>query len=152
MERSFLEIKVYPDDILRRECEPVRKVGSAEKELIGKMAFAMKYFQGVGLAAPQIGVSRQIVVADIGEGLIALANPELIRVKGAETMEEGCLSVPGASIEVERACSLTISGIDRDNKPVRLNLSGFMARVLQHELDHLKGKLIIDYGENCSAR
>lgn len=152
MEKNFLEIKVYPDDILRSECKPVKKVGPGEKELMRKMAFAMKYFQGVGLAAPQIGVARQIVVADIGEGLIALANPEIVRSRGEEIMEEACLSVPGASVEVKRARILTISGVDPDNNQVSFNLSGFIARVLQHEVDHLKGKLIIDYDENYSVR
>jgi peptide deformylase len=143
--RKILEIKKYPHPILRKKCELVEAVSMQEIELFEKMVFTMRAFNGIGLAAPQIGRSRQLIVADTGEGTIKLANPQIIEVKGNDKMVEGCLSIPGADVEVKRRYKVTVKGLNEKGKIVEIKAKGLLARVLQHEIDHLKGKLIIDY-------
>jgi len=116
-----------------------------EVELFENMVFTMRAFNGIGLATPQIGISRQLIVADTGEGVIKLANPQIIEVKGNDKMVEGCLSIPGADVEVKRRYKVTVKGLNEKGKMVEIKAKGLLARVLQHEIDHLKGKLIIDY-------
>ena len=116
-----------------------------EVELFENMVFTMRAFNGIGLAAPQIGIPRQLIVVDTGEGLIKLANPQIIQVKGSDKMVEGCLSIPGADVEVKRRYKITVKGLNEKEKAVEIKAKGLLARVLQHEIDHLKGKLIIDY-------
>ncbi len=112
--------------------------------LIDRMAQTMYDSKGVGLAAPQIGVSLRVVVADVGQGLTALVNPEIMEGDGEESMEEGCLSVPGARVEIPRTKSIVVSGLDREGRELTLRAENLLARVIQHEIDHLNGVLIID--------
>ncbi|MBN2755361.1 MAG: peptide deformylase [Candidatus Goldbacteria bacterium] len=138
-------IKVYPDSILRVRSTEVEKIGHLEKVLFRQMLEIMKAFKGVGIAAPQIGISRRLIVVDTGEGPVFMANPRIINGSGLEVMEEGCLSVPGALVDVSRKSNVTVTGINEKGKFKEIKAEGFFARALQHEIDHLEGKLIIDY-------
>ena len=109
------------------------------------MAKLMYLSQGVGLAAQQVGIDKQLAVIDIGNGLIKFINPVIIKRQGIDLLEEGCLSVPGVSIKVKRAKSVTVHFLDEEGSVQQLHADGLLARALQHELDHLAGVLIIDY-------
>ena len=140
-----LKVNVYPDKVLRKKCILVDRVSEAEAALFERMFYAMHHYSGIGLAAPQIGISRSLIVADIGEGAIALANPVIVQTKGSGSMQEGCLSVPGIGVVVDRPEEIIVRGINNKGKTVEIEARGLLARVLQHEIDHLQGKLIIDY-------
>jgi peptide deformylase len=107
---------------------------------------------GIGLAAPQIGVIKRLIIADIGEGLLSLINPEILDRRGEASLLEGCLSLPNVGVEVRRNESIVIRGIDMAGREVVRDLSGLMARVVQHEIDHLNGVLILDYGPVVNLR
>ncbi len=109
------------------------------------MAQMMYDSSGIGLAAPQIGVSKALVVIDDGNGLYKLANPRIVKGSGWYTQEEGCLSVPGVGIKVRRLKSIVVEALDEEGKKVTIKADGLLARVFQHEIDHLNGKLIIDH-------
>lgn len=140
-----LEIRKYPDKILRKSCIYVEKFTEEEKELLEKMYFTMKHFCGIGLAAPQIGISKKLIVAEVEEKAIKLANPEIIKSNGNECMTEGCLSVPDVRVDIKRPDRITIKGLNEKGRSVELKATGLLARVLQHEIDHLKSRLITDY-------
>jgi peptide deformylase len=114
------------------------------KLLIENMAETMKEAPGVGLAAPQVGQSLRIIVADIGEGLHVIINPKLSKKSGKQTFVEGCLSVPGVEAPVERYASICVKGLNVKGKPIEVKAEGLLATVLQHEMDHLEGHLFID--------
>ncbi|MDD5020231.1 MAG: peptide deformylase [Candidatus Omnitrophica bacterium] len=138
------EICKYPDNILRKRCARVERITGVETRLFEMMLFTMRYFGGIGLAAPQIGIARNLIVADIGEGPVRLADPVILHVKGSDKMKEGCLSIPGVGVVIDRPDEIVVNGLDERGKAVEFNARGLLARVLQHEIDHLKGKLIID--------
>lgn len=138
-------IKIYPDPILKKKSEPLHLVGEEEKKLINYMSETMYANQGVGLAAPQVGVSKRVIVADAGEGLLKMVNPRIVLKKGSFSSEEGCLSLPGRTVEIQRAEEVSVSYTDENNARSVKNFKGLAARVIQHEIDHLDGKLIIDY-------
>jgi len=142
---QVLEIKKYPDKVLRKKCEEIEGISSYEKDLFSKMLFTMRRFQGIGLAAPQVGILKRLIVVDIGEKEIKLANPKILEVKGEDKLVEGCLSIPGAQVEVKRAYEVVVEGLNEKGKLIQIKAKGLLARVLQHEIDHLDGKLIIDY-------
>ncbi|MFA4991033.1 MAG: peptide deformylase [Candidatus Omnitrophota bacterium] len=139
------EIKKYPDSVLRKKALEVKKITDKEITLFEEMLFTMRHSAGIGLAAPQIGISRRLIVADIGEGPVRLADPVILKAKGRDKMEEGCLSVPGISVVIGRPDEIVIRGLNEKGKIVELEARGLLARVLQHEIDHLSGKLIMDY-------
>lgn len=140
-----LEIKKYPDGTLRKKCIQIEEITDREIRLFEEMLFTMRHFAGIGLAAPQIGIAKNLIVADIGEGAIKLANPTILKVKGSDKMEEGCLSITGVGVLIERPDEIIVGGLDEKGKTIEVRAKGLLARVLQHEIDHLKGKLIIDY-------
>lgn len=140
-----LKIRVFPDPYLRIKADKVSSVGPAEKELLADMALTMYLNQGVGLAATQVGVSRCLVVIDVGDGLIKLINPVIIKKEGIQISEEGCLSVPGECIKIKRAKTVVVNFLNEEGKPSRIEGEGLLSKAIQHELDHLSGKLIIDY-------
>ena len=142
---KILKIRKYPDNILRKVCQPVGKIRAAEKKLFDDMLNTMHAFKGIGLAAPQVGTLYRLIIADTQKGIIKLANPEICASKGAGRMTEGCLSVPDAAVEIIRAFEIMVSGINEKGDQVTIEAKGLTARVLQHEIDHLDGKLIIDY-------
>ena len=100
---------------------------------------------GIGLAAPQIGESLAMIVVDIGSGLYKLVNPGVVKKEGSQALEEGCLSIPGVCIKVKRSRKILVKALDEHGKPLEVEAEGLLACVLQHEIDHLRGKLIVDY-------
>lgn len=142
---SDLKIRKFPEAILRRRAARVEKVTVSERSILSDMASAMYLSQGVGLAAVQVGIDKQLAVIDVGEGLIKLINPVILKREGLEAQEEGCLSCPGLYVKIKRARKVLVSYIDENGDITEMNASGLLARAVQHELDHLSGKLIIDY-------
>ena len=145
---AIRKILHYPDPRLRRQGLPVDTVDDEIRTLIDDMAETMYQAPGMGLAAPQIDVSKRILVIDISEArndLRVFVNPELLTQEGEQTMEEGCLSVPGVYEEVTRAEKVTVRALGRDGKPFELEADGLLAACVQHEIDHLDGKLFVDY-------
>jgi methionyl-tRNA formyltransferase len=138
------EIRQDPDPVLRKVAKPVRKVNRQVRELLDDMLATMRRARGVGLAAPQVGISRRVVVVDVGEGPIELVNPEIVHAEGSETAVEGCLSVPGLVGEVPRYRKVTVSGLNRYGRRIWVEAEGLLARALQHEIDHLNGVLFLD--------
>lgn len=141
-----LELCIFPDPILRLQADPVVHVGEHERHLMKAMLESIWQWDGVGLAAPQVGFSARIIVLEAEGEKRALANPEILESEGADAMEEGCLSLPGQGVNISRPTSIWIRALDIQNRQVELKLDGFPARIVQHEIDHLNGKLIIDYG------
>ncbi|MCD6583898.1 MAG: peptide deformylase [Candidatus Omnitrophica bacterium] len=137
-------MRKYPDKILREKCQPVEEITSTEKDIFINMLFTMKYFRGIGLAAPQVGILRNLIVIDIGEGIIKLANPKVIKKKGEKEME-GCLSIPGTGVSVKRSYEIGVEALNQEGKLIEVKAKGLLARVLQHKIDYLEGKLIVDY-------
>jgi peptide deformylase len=142
---KLYQLKLYPDSVLRKKSLPINDVDGAVRDLMDGMAEIMYTYNGIGLAAPQVGMLQRIIIADIGEGLITLANPEILQKEGKDRLEEGCLSLPDIQVNIARSQSIFVSGINPEGKEVQHELSGLMARVIQHEIDHLNGVLIIDY-------
>lgn len=140
-----LTVRLYGDPILRKKAAAVTSVGVSERMLIKAMLVAMYENKGVGLAAPQVGVSQQIFVADVGDGPMAIVNPKILKKSGSAKMEEGCLSIPGIKLNVRRPSEISVQYTDENNQKVEKNLTELLARVFLHENDHLSGKLIIDY-------
>jgi len=138
------EIVRYGNEVLRRAAEPVKAVDDEIRALIARMYEAMAEASGLGLAAPQIGVSKRLFVYDIGDGPHAVINPKLMKKSGEQIGVEGCLSVPGLQGEVPRWEKVVVTGLDEEGKPVRIKAEGLLARVFQHEIDHLDGTLFID--------
>ena len=142
---AILKIKKYPDPVLRVKCKEVETVDSEIRHLLDDMAMTMYSVNGVGLAAPQVGLDIRIVVIDIGEGLLKLVNPKIIEQQGLSIIEEGCLSVPDVYVKVRRAAKLEVSCLDEYGKPQLFHAEGLLAHAMQQEIDHINGKLIIDY-------
>jgi peptide deformylase len=145
---AIRKILHYPDPRLRRKALPVDTVDDEIRTLIDDMAETMYQAPGIGLAAPQIDVSKRVLILDISEArneLRVFVNPELLTQEGEQTMEEGCLSVPGVYDEVTRAEKVTVRALGRDGKPFELQVDGLLATCVQHEIDHLDGKLFVDY-------
>ena len=145
---AIRKILHYPDPRLRRKALPVDTVDGEIRTLIDELAETMYQAPGMGLAAPQIDVSKRVFVIDISEArndLRGLVNPELLTQEGEQTMEEGCLSVPGVYEEVTRAEKVTVRALGGDGKPFELEADGLLATCVQHEIDHLDGKLFVDY-------
>jgi peptide deformylase len=145
---SILEILQYPDARLHVPAQKVEKIDAAIRKLIDDMAETMYAAPGVGLAATQVDVHKQIIVIDVSDDrsdLRVFINPEITRREGVATNQEGCLSVPGIYDNVERAESVTVTALDRNGSRFTLNASGMLATCIQHEMDHLSGKVFIDY-------
>lgn len=139
----------HPDPILREKAVPVKKINEHIIKLLDDMAETMYAAEGVGLAAPQVGVSKRVCVIDVGDehGLIELINPEIISKSGEQIGPEGCLSFPGLVAEVRRAKKCKVRALNRHGEEFELEGEDFLARALQHEIDHLNGVLFIDLAE-----
>jgi len=150
------DILVYPDPFLARKAVPVAEVDDRIRALIRDMYETMYAAEGVGLAAPQVGVGKRVVVLDVSPvddtiPPVAVVNPEIVSRKGSATAVEGCLSVPGVQGEVCRAESVEVRGLDEQGKPLRIQAVGILSRALQHEVDHLDGVLFIDRLSSSAA-
>lgn len=145
MKETELQIRVLGDPVLQKRVKAVNKITEYHRSLLSNMSRLMYSVSGVGLAAPQVGVSESLIVVDIGAGLYKLINPKITKKEGAQISEEGCLSVPGVSMKIKRAKSVTVSALDDTGKPVIIEAENLLACVFQHELDHLNGKLIVEY-------
>ena len=132
------------DEILRKISRPVNEIDKRTRILLDDMAETMYKNDGVGLAAPQVGILRRIIVIDIGEGLLELINPEIIYSEGSKIDTEGCLSIPGRRGTVERPSKVIVQALNRKGKPIQVTGEGLMAVALCHELDHLDGILYTD--------
>ena len=144
---GILPIRIAGDPVLREKAKKVRKVDASIQKLIDDMIDTMHAAPGVGLAAPQVGVSLRVVVIETpDDGLMALVNPEVVKKSGKRQLTEGCLSVPGYQGEITRSRQVTVKALDRDGKEVRLKaVDTLLAQALEHEIDHINGILYIDY-------
>ena len=145
---GILTILEFPDERLRKKAVPVKVVNAEIKKLIDDMLETMYEARGVGLAATQVNVHQRIIVIDISEDKqspLCLINPEIIEKDGVEEAEEGCLSVPGFFEKVKRAEHIKVRALNRDGEPFELEASELLAVCVQHEMDHLEGKLFVDY-------
>ncbi|HTM09473.1 MAG TPA: peptide deformylase [Verrucomicrobiae bacterium] len=146
---AVLEILKYPDPILKKVAQPVKNITGETAQLIENMVETMYAAPGIGLAAPQVGVSRRIIVLDTdhenpGKHLLKLINPEIRRRDGEVIWEEGCLSVVDFTVEVKRAARVELSAVGVDEQEISIDAEGLLAVALQHEIDHIDGKLILD--------
>jgi peptide deformylase len=142
---TLLPIQVLGSSILRVETTPVVEITDELQRLIDDMFETMHAAMGIGLAAPQVGRSERLTVIEVdGERLVAI-NPEIVEESGSDRAEEGCLSIPDIYAEVDRSTRVVVEATDRDGKPFTVEAEGLLARCLQHEIDHLHGKLFIDY-------
>jgi peptide deformylase len=145
---AILEILQYPDPRLHETAQRVEKIDAETRKLIDNMAETMYAAPGIGLAATQVDVHKQIIVIDVSEDrgdLRVFINPEITRREGAAVNQEGCLSVTGVFENVERAESVTVTALDRNGSRFTLNASGLLAACIQHEMDHLHGRVFLDH-------
>ncbi len=142
-----MKIFLYGEEVLRQAASPVEEIDDNVRELIRNMAETMRTAGGVGLAGPQVGESRRIIVAEVPQEqkeLIALINPVIVESQGSSEYEEGCLSIPGITAKVKRAAEVVVEGLTPEGKEVRNRYSGLVGTVIQHEIDHLEGILFVD--------
>jgi peptide deformylase len=145
---SLLTILEYPDPRLRTQAQPVRAFDASLQTLIDDMFESMYIAPGIGLAATQVNVHRQLLVLDVSEeknAPMVLINPKIIATEGSQTYQEGCLSVPGIFADVDRADRITVESLDRHGTAQNFQAEGLLAVCIQHEMDHLAGKLFVDY-------
>lgn len=148
-EMATRRIETWPSEVLKEKALPVEDFGDDFQRLVDDMLETMYAAPGIGLAAPQVGVSLRLAVIDLSSGtepdqLLVLANPEVIAAEGGINSEEGCLSLPELSLKVCRAESVVVRGLDRKGDPVEVRGENLLARALQHEIDHLDGLLLLD--------
>ena len=144
---AVLPICRFPNDnVLRQKAKKISKIDASLQRLINDMVETMQSANGVGLAAPQVGVSLRVIVVQMpGEEPQAIINPEIIKRTGEQEVTEGCLSVPGYIGEIKRSAAVTLKGKNRNGRPIRMKATGLLAEALEHEVDHLNGTLYIDH-------
>jgi peptide deformylase len=148
MKMAIRKIVQYPDPVLKEKAKPVTKFHARLHKLLDDMAETMYDAPGVGLAAPQVGILKRVIVVDVGDGLIEMVNPEIVEQSGEQiSPPEGCLSIPNLLGEVRRANYLKLKAQDRFGNPFEMEAEGYLARAFQHEIDHLNGVLFIDVAE-----
>ena len=147
-------IRTVPDPVLREKAKRVPQIDASIQRLIDDMIDTMRDAPGVGLAAPQVGVSLRVIVIEVPEmeEPLVLINPEFIKVSGERQLEEGCLSIPGYKAEITRSLSVSVKGLNRAGKQVRIKATDdLLAQALEHEIDHINGILYVDYLDNPDA-
>ncbi|MFW2438847.1 MAG: peptide deformylase [Arenicellales bacterium] len=145
---ALLDILIYPDPRLHVKARPVEQVDNRIQTLIEDMSETMYAAPGIGLAAPQVNILERIIVIDISDSkdsLLVMVNPEIIKAEGCTEHEEGCLSVPGIYAQVSRGEKIHVRALDQDGKPFELTAEGLLGVCIQHEIDHLDGKVFVDY-------
>ncbi len=143
-----LDIVLFPNNGLRKTCKPVAEMSDRIDKLITDMLYTMYNAPGIGLAAPQVAVQERVIVVDVSEDNnepLALINPEIIQSSGSITWEEGCLSIPDIFADITRPSEVLVRGMNRDGKIIEFAASELLAICIQHEIDHLNGKLFVDY-------
>jgi len=143
---AVYQVVTVPDEVLRAKALPVQNINAGVIRVLDNMRDTMYAFNGAGLAAPQIGISKRIIVLDPGDNFIEMINPEIIRHEGENEATEGCLSVPRIVGRVNRAEKISVKGLTREGKEIIMDIddSDYMARIFQHEIDHLNGILFTD--------
>ncbi|KAF0182921.1 MAG: peptide deformylase [Nitrospirae bacterium] len=146
---AVLDIKTYPADVLKQKAKPIQNVDDDLQQLIIDMIETMHEARGIGLAAPQVGVSKRLVVLDLSSReekmpVLVLVNPEIIEAEGIVESEEGCLSIPECLMSIKRAEKVKVRAMDPAGKIIEIEAEGLLARALQHELDHLDGVVLFD--------
>ena len=152
---ALLTILHFPDPRLRIRAKPVAAVTDLTRQLMSDMLETMYAAPGIGLAATQVGVDQRVIVVDVsekGDQPQCFVNPEILEREGRESMQEGCLSVPGVFEEVERAERIRVRALNRDGRMLEFDTDGLLAVCIQHEIDHLDGKLIVDYLSELKRR
>jgi len=144
---AVYQIVCLGEEILREKSQEVKNITPNIHKLLDNMIDTMYAANGVGLAAPQIGVSKRVIIVDVGEGLLELINPVIVEKSGELTDQEACLSIPNLVGNVKRAQRIVIQGLDREGNLCEYEAEGFLARALQHETDHLEGLLFVDVAE-----
>ncbi|WP_371195357.1 peptide deformylase [Glaciecola sp. SC05] len=145
---AVLEVLTFPDERLRTVAKPVKEVNNDIKTLVADMFETMRDEKGIGLAATQVNVHKRVVVMDVSEDQnepLVFINPEITHKDGTTVSEEGCLSVPNNYAKIDRAEHIVVKALDKTGKPFELEADGLLAICIQHELDHLEGKLFVDY-------
>lgn len=147
---AVIPIRILPDPILKQKSKRVRTIDGSIRKLISNMIETMHSVTGrVGLAAPQIGIPLRVIVISLPEEEdIAIINPQVVRRRGERLVDEGCLSLPGYVGQIKRAESVTVKGRDQNGKEIRIKADGLLAQALEHEIDHINGKLYIDHLES----
>lgn len=147
---AVLPILTGDHPLLRRQAKKVGKVDRSIQTLLDDMLETMRVAPGIGLAANQVGRLLRLISIEVEDTAYQLVNPELISSEGEVIIEEGCLSLPGYYADVQRAAKVSVKALTRNGKPIKINADGMLARVLQHEIDHLNGVLFIDHLKNLS--
>lgn len=145
---ALLQVLQFPDPRLRAEAKPVKQVDNAIRKMVKDMFETMYQAPGIGLAATQVNIHKQVIVIDVSEERnqpVCLINPNILNREGVQTTEEGCLSVPGIFEKIERAERITVQALNQKGEPFTLTTDGVLAVCIQHEIDHLTGKLFVDY-------
>ncbi len=143
--QTELRIRIFGNPSLRKRARLVPKITYAERDIFSKMLKIMYEQGGIGLAAPQVGLDVQMIVADVNGAKVMLANPKIISRKGSQVFEEGCLSVPGFCIPIKRSKFIEVQGLNEKGEISSFKVGDLLSTCLQHEIDHLSGKLILDY-------
>ena len=141
------EVRIDGDEVLRKVSRPVTEMTPRIEQLIGDMIDTMYQYDGVGLAAPQVGVLRRVIVIDIGEGPMVFINPEIVEQEGEQCGQEGCLSIPGVYMDVKRPNHVVVTAKNEKMEDIRVEGDELLARALCHEIDHLNGILFKDIAE-----
>ena len=149
---EFLTLRIYPDSVLREVSEPVERFDSELRDLLDEMLRLLRAKEGIGLAAPQVGITRRLFVCDIENRSMCLVNPEIRESSGTGDLVEGCLSLPRMQVNVTRNETIRLSAYDPRGQKRELAATGLWARVMQHEIDHLNGVLICDHGDPIKAQ
>lgn len=145
---SLRNIRIMGDDILKKKAREVTEINDRILCLLDDMAETMYKSNGVGLAAPQVGILRRVVVIDVGDGLFEFINPVIVKREGEDMQREGCLSIPEFVGDVKRPYKVTVEAQNRNGENITLEAEGFFARAVCHELDHLDGVLFVDVADN----
>ena len=141
---AVMKIRKIGDPVLRSKSQPVKEINNKTIELLDNMRETMYKAEGIGLAAPQVGILQRIFIVDVNDNLIEFINPQIVSTESKSIMEEACLSIPGESGSVIRAEKVVMKGFNREGEEIKIKAEGLLARALQHELDHLDGNLFID--------
>lgn len=138
-------IYIIGEPILRKKTKLIARITREEKQIFDEMLKVMRKAEGIGLAANQVGIDKQMCVVCVGDKVLKLANPKILMKKGCYIFEEGCLSLPGLTVKVKRAKDIICQALNENGELIKFGASELLARAIQHEVDHLSGKMIIDY-------